>query len=151
MICIIVFINRCQCFFSLVDFWSSWLFHCLLTWFSYSREVCCYVHFNCENLGIVLIGRSLWVILRLYLVYCYPQMYCQWQYLSYFDCLLQTVLWISDYILLIRRLVFFGCFRWSKGISCVYVSTNSALGLYWSFKVSTTIFIDWLKYPVGIL
>jgi hypothetical protein len=47
--------------------------------------------FSCENLGLVLIGRSLWEIHKLYLVYCCPQIYYQWQYLSNFDCLLQTV------------------------------------------------------------
>jgi hypothetical protein len=41
------------------------------------------------------------------LFYCYPQIYYQWQYLSHFEFLLQNLLRVTDYMLLIMRLVVF--------------------------------------------
>ena len=128
-------------FLVLVDCGISGLFHCSLSWFCGSRE-------NCLLLCTFLIVRT-WASCsdRLFilgdmgaiLVYRYPQIYYQWQYLSYFDFLLQTAPCASDCVLLIRRLFFFPPPSVSVNeISCVYAFKNCALCLYWSFKVSST-------------
>ena len=41
------------------------------------------------------------------LFYCYPQIYYQWHYFSHFEFLLLNLLCVTDYMLLIMRLVVF--------------------------------------------
>ena len=92
-----------------------------------------------------MIGHLLWEIKKTYLFHCYPQLYNQWQSLSYFEFLLQNFLCTSDYTLLIMRLVFFIPSIIYIYVYIVFTSPQIkiyALGLYTCFKAFCTLFMN---------
>ena len=129
MVRIIIFTNRFPCFIL-----SLKVHDCFPVYSSSSL-----LERKCVIVAYILLILRIWALcsdrlfilgdIEINLVYCYPQRYYQWQYLSYFEFLLQNFLCATDYMFLIMRLVFFfffggggGCFQLDKLCLCLHIT-----------------------------